>query len=85
MIELDVRGLAHPEPLERSVEVFKRLQGDAMLHLIIHRFPKPLLMIAEKQGIAFAWCQKGEEEWHFLFCRDGSVDLQAKVKELCSV
>ena len=85
MIELDVRGLEHPEPLERSVEAFKGLKGDEMFHLIIHRFPKPLLMIAEKQGIAFAWCQKSEEEWHLLFSRDPDADLQERIRRWCDV
>ena len=85
MIELDVRGLEHPEPLERSVDAFKKLADGEIFHLIIHRFPKPLLMIAEKQGIFHAWCQKSETEWHLLFCRDASVDLARKVEEFCRV
>ena len=85
MIELDVRGLEHPEPLERSVEAFKKLQGDEVFHLIIHRFPKPLLMIAQKQGIAYAWCQRDESEWHLLFSRGSKLDLEEMVKEFCGV
>jgi len=42
ILKLDVRGLNHPEPLERSVEMFKELNSSNCMYLHIHRYPKPL-------------------------------------------
>jgi len=83
--KLDVRGLNHPEPLERSVEMMKRLEGKKVLHLLVHRYPTPLLMIAQKQGIRFASHETEEGEWHILFTKDPSLDLQTLLSEHCGV
>lgn len=80
-IELDVRGLNHPEPLERSVEMMRRLERGKVLHLLIHRYPTPLLMIAEKQGVRYASCETKEGEWHILFTIDPAVDLEKMISE----
>ena len=85
MIHLDVRGLNHPEPLERSVEAMRRLTGTNCMHLHIHRYPKPLLMIAQKQGLRFEECETPSGEWHILFTRNGSLDLKALMQEMCHV
>jgi hypothetical protein len=85
MIRLDVRGLNHPEPLERSVETMRRLDGTNCMHLRIHRFPKPLLLIAQKQGVRFDACETPDGEWHILFTRNPSLDLKTMVRELCDV
>lgn len=84
-MHLDVRGLNHPEPLERSVEMMKRLDGTNCLHLHIHRYPQPLLMIAEKQGIRFDGCETASGEWHILMTRNPSLDLKAMMREYCDV
>ena len=85
MIELDARNLEHPEPLERSVAIFAELEAEKIFHLIIHRYPRPLLMIAQKRGIRYEECQKSEREWHLLFTRDPTVDLKRTIEEICRV
>ncbi|WP_201353652.1 DUF2249 domain-containing protein [Hydrogenimonas urashimensis] len=85
VIELDVRGLNHPEPLERSVEMMKRLDGRNCLHLQIHRYPRPLLMIAQKQGIRFDACETESGEWHILFTKNPSFDLKRMLQDFCDV
>ena len=84
-LELDVRGLNHPEPLERSVEMMRRLESEKVLHLFIHRYPTPLLMIAEKQGVRYASCETKEGEWHILFTKDPAADLEKILSEYCDV
>ncbi len=85
ILELDARGLSHPEPLERSVEMLHRLGSDNCFHLIIHRYPQPLLMIAEGYGVDFEVCETAENEWHILFAKKGQTDLKKMMKRYCSV
>jgi len=69
-IELDVRGLEHPEPLERSVQVLKKMTRNDLFKLVIHRMPQPLLMIAKRHGIGYLVCEKGQNEWHIWFSKE---------------
>ncbi|WP_456401554.1 DUF2249 domain-containing protein [Hydrogenimonas sp.] len=85
LIELDARGLAHPEPLERSLEIMRRLDATKALHLVIHRFPKPLLLIAERHGLAYEACEKREGEWHILIAQKGCCDLKTELERHCRV
>ncbi|WP_456323316.1 DUF2249 domain-containing protein [Hydrogenimonas sp.] len=72
-VELDVRGLEHPEPLERSVEVLKNMQRNDLFKLVIHRMPQPLLMIADRHGIGYLVCEKETDEWHIWFSKEKGV------------
>ncbi|SFP76417.1 DUF2249 domain-containing protein [Hydrogenimonas thermophila] len=85
ILKLDVRGLNHPEPLERSVEMFKKLNSSNCMHLHIHRYPKPLLAIADNQGIRFDACETEEGEWHILFTKNPALDLNKMLQELNNV
>ncbi|MCF6201366.1 MAG: DUF2249 domain-containing protein [Hydrogenimonas sp.] len=85
ILELDARELSYPEPLERSVQILHRLDGFNCFHLTIHRYPRPLLMIAEKLGIDFEVCGSDEGGWHILFSKGGGEDLRELMKRYCSV
>jgi len=85
IVELDVRGLSHPEPLERAVAAFDALAEDEALHLRIHRMPIPLLQIAEGRGLRYEALEVGEGDFHLLFARDEGGDLQALLRECCGV
>ncbi len=85
ILELDARGLNHPEPLERSVQMFQKLDGSNLFHLLIHRLPQPLLIIAERYGIRFEVCEAAENEWHILFSKSEELDLEKVMKRYCSV
>ena len=85
ILELDARGLNHPEPLERSVEIFRRLDSSNLFHLLIHRLPQPLLAIAERHGIRFEVCEAAENEWHIIFSKSAEFDLKKVMKGYCSV
>lgn len=85
ILKLDVRGLNHPEPLERSVEMFKELNSSNCMYLHIHRYPKPLLIIAEKQDIRFDAYEIDKGEWHILFTKNPALDLNEMLQELCNV
>ena len=49
-IELDVRGLQAPEPLERVLETLDRLGADDCLRVKINCRPVPLFRILERNG-----------------------------------
>ena len=85
MLELDGRGLAHPEPLEKSVAMFETLESGGVLHLRIHRLPVPLLQIAEGRGLRYAVHEAGEGDFHILFTRDADVDLRSVLRERADV
>jgi uncharacterized protein (DUF2249 family) len=52
-IELDVRGLEPPEPLERVMEALAELQPDQTLCMLIDREPRPLYGILERNKFAY--------------------------------
>ena len=51
-IELDVRGLEPPEPLERILTLLDALGADDCLRVKIDRRPVPLFRILERNGYA---------------------------------
>lgn len=55
-IELDVRGLEAPEPLERVLSALDRLGADDELRVKIDCRPVPLFRILERNGYT-------HEEW----------------------
>jgi uncharacterized protein (DUF2249 family) len=52
-VELDVRGLEPPEPLERVLEALSVLEPGRRLRMVIDREPRPLYRILEKNGYAY--------------------------------
>ncbi|WP_457593938.1 DUF2249 domain-containing protein [Hydrogenimonas sp.] len=85
ILELDARGLSHPEPLERSVQIFHELGSDRCFHLVIHRYPQPLIMIAQRHGLDIEVCEREAGEWHILFAKTGSADLKGLMRRYCDV
>lgn len=51
-IELDVRGLQAPEPLERVLDSLDRLGADDCLRVKINCRPVPLFRILDRNGYA---------------------------------
>ena len=82
ILKLDARRLNHPEPLERSVEMFKELNSFNCMHLYIHRYLKPLLIIAKKQGLRFEAKETDKGEWHIIFTKNPKLDLKKILKEI---
>ncbi len=83
ILDLDVRGLSHPEPLERSVAMFARLGAGIVMRLHIHRLPTPLLQIAQSRGIEYGVCRRSDEYYLILFSTDASIDPQRLAREAC--
>lgn len=52
-IELDVRGLQAPEPLERVLETLDRIGPGDELQLKINCHPVPLFRILERNGYVY--------------------------------
>lgn len=53
MIELDVRGLAPPEPFEHIMQALQMLPDGASLRVLIHREPFPLYEVLKGNG--YTW------------------------------
>lgn len=49
-IELDVRGLEPPEPLEQVLEAISTLERGQELCMLIDREPRPLYPILQRNG-----------------------------------
>ncbi|HEX5711659.1 MAG TPA: DUF2249 domain-containing protein [Sulfuricurvum sp.] len=75
MIELDVRELDHPLPLEMAVNAFKKLSGSEVIHMIHRREPLPLFEIITKNGGFYCSRQDDDQLWHIYITRDGNLDL----------
>ena len=52
-IELDVRGLEPPEPMERIVAALDTLERGGSLRVMIDRRPLPLYHLLERNGYAY--------------------------------
>lgn len=50
MTELDVRGLAPPEPFEHIMQALQTLPDSASLRVLIHREPYPLYDVLKNNG-----------------------------------
>lgn len=55
------------------------------MHLHIHRYPQPLLMIAKRHGFRFEALENSKGEWHILFTKNQNLDLKAILQELGDV
>lgn len=52
-VDLDVRGLEPPEPLERVLEALSSLEVDDALHILIDREPRPLYRILDQNNYKY--------------------------------
>ena len=85
ILRFDARGLNHPEPLEQSVKMMKKLNDYNCMHLHIHRYPQPLLMIAKSHGIRFELKESDGGEWHIIFTKNPKLDLRKLLEEIDNV
>lgn len=76
MIELDVRELDHPVPLEMAVNAFKKLKGNEVIHMIHRREPLPLFEIITKNGGFYCSRQDDSQIWHIYITRDSTLNLE---------
>ena len=53
VVDLDVRGLEPPEPMERVLDTLGSLPAGAQLRMLIEREPRPLYRILSNNG--YAW------------------------------
>lgn len=52
VVNLDVRGLEPPIPMEKALDRVARLSPDQALHLLIHREPFPLYELLDGMGFS---------------------------------
>lgn len=62
-VNLDVRGLAAPEPLELCLEALADLESGQRIKMQIDREPYPLYSILERDGFKY---ESSFEETHYL-------------------
>ncbi len=77
VIELDVRTLEHPVPLEKAVSAFAVLAQGEVLHMIHRKNPLPLFDILGKQGGRYRTYEDENGIWHILIARDPAIDLES--------
>ena len=58
---VDVRGLAPPEPMQRTLEVLERLPAGASLIQKVDRVPRFLLPVLEERGYSWTVLHEGED------------------------
>lgn len=52
-VELDVRYLDPPEPMERAIDALDRLGPGDTLRMLIHREPHPLYQVLRESGFSY--------------------------------
>jgi uncharacterized protein (DUF2249 family) len=57
-VQLDVRGLEPPEPMERVLDALARLQPDEQIRMLIDREPRPLYRILDQNDYAYTVNQR---------------------------
>lgn len=62
-VNLDVRGLEPPEPMERVLDALATLGKDSTLVMLIDREPRPLFRILEKNGYTWEMGQGPEHSF----------------------
>ena len=65
-IELDVRGLEPPEPLQHALDALDSLQPGKQLRMLIHREPFPLYSILRQRGFIHSTTQLAENSYEIL-------------------
>ncbi|MDA8384463.1 MAG: DUF2249 domain-containing protein [Betaproteobacteria bacterium] len=70
-IDLDVRLLPPPEPMERVLDVLPELRGGGALRMIHHREPFPLYGILAQRGYAWHTRRMGEAHFEILIWHAG--------------
>jgi len=76
MILLDTREFDHPLPLEMTIEAFKKLSGNEVIHMIHRREPIPLFEIITKNGGRYLSVMEAEGLWHIYITRSRTVELE---------
>lgn len=68
--ELDARGLAPPEPMQRTLEALESLKHGERLRLLLHREPFPLYAILRERGFAHRAAQLAEDCYEILIWQE---------------
>ena len=69
-MELDVRGLDPPEPMERVLATLEGLRYDDVLLVRHHREPQPLYPILAERGYSHRAEEDGSGEWRIRIWRN---------------
>lgn len=67
--EIDVRGLAPPEPFEKIMQALHGLSPGAVLQVLIHREPFPLYEVMRDAGYAWQTQVLAEDDFRIIISR----------------
>jgi len=67
--EIDVRGLAPPEPFEKIMYALQTLPAGSVLQVLIHREPFPLYDVLRDSGYAWNTRMLAEDNFMILISR----------------
>ena len=65
-IELDVRDLEPPEPLEQALAALTQLKPGGQLRMLHHREPFPLYAILRERGFNYRTTQVADDSYEVL-------------------
>ena len=74
-IGLDTRELAHPEPLEISMNILKALDEKTYFYMLHRKNPLPLIDLAKEHHFQVLTSQDKKKDWHILISKNKTIDL----------
>ncbi len=83
-IFLDARELEHPIPLEKSINILKKLDENSYFYMLHRKEPIPLLALATEHSLNFISFKEKDKKWHILISPNKSIDLN-KFLDLANV
>ena len=77
---LDARKLEHPEPLERSIEILKKLDNKSYFYMLHRKEPIPLLALANEHKLNYISIEQNGS-WHILISPNTQINLKEFIKD----
>ncbi len=68
--------MEHPEPLQRSIEILKRLDSNSYYYMIHRKEPVPLLALASEYNLNFISKLEKDDNWHILISPNSNINLE---------
>ena len=73
---LDARQMEHPEPLQRSIEILKKLDNNSYYYMLHRKEPVPLLALASEHNLNFISKFEKDNNWHILISPNNDINLE---------
>ena len=73
---LDARELEHPVPLEKSIDILKKLDQNSYFYMLHRKEPIPLLALAGEHKLNYISKFEKDNNWHILISPNLEVNLE---------